>query len=703
MHGISTVFSFVASFCVTYSLGTAFHYRLLLPLQYSSGSLQFTDRFLYIHTVQSIYRRLNMSDSEDPFPQIDDGLHECEGLEIYDNEASPLVASDCKFNITDTGSTSSSWHVCSSTLAETSAPVISQLNWPKTVDRDVQESRWRLTRTLYSAVQNPWLRQPWEKKCQPFATSWPSFLNRRTSHEDPASAYVETEPEVKRPKLTFAAHAVRNMKWEEHEDLLRQQALVRWRVIIEENLLVTNFGKSLHELFEDPKKSSEITMSLQDVFERKATATLAKRAGAIMKYILWSRKMEIQAPMNLTESKVYKYVCHLRDAGEAATVPRSFIEALSFAQHTVGLSGVEAAISGRVRGCVSNVWKKKRPLKQAVPLPVEVVYALEKSLHNGLDEQTKLTSGFFLFCIFSCCRFSDAMRLHDLHLDHVPDAEFGYVEAKTLHHKVGNTDERRTTFLPMVALSWGLHEKAWGPVWLALLKKYRLPMQHYVLPAPLRSGGFSDRPLTVGEGSMWLRQILREEGIADVSKYTVHGFKATGLSWCAKGALSLEDRRMLGHHLDGPGTSALTYSRDALAGPLTRFARIVQDIRNLKFHPDQSRASRSWQTVNVVETSKTTNTDVSSSSSSDSSSEQMEEEVVAHREMQDLNSLDYRRKCANDNPCLFVHCESGLGHLKSDVINTKFKCGKRATATFVPGHSLEHHVHMCLRCSPPAD
>ena len=76
------------------------------------------------------------------------------------------------------------------------------------------------------------------------------------------------------------------------------------RVIIEENLIASKFGTDLHEMFEDPALTDDITLSLRDVFERKSTATLAKRAGAIMQFLLWARRNKVQAPTNLTKESL---------------------------------------------------------------------------------------------------------------------------------------------------------------------------------------------------------------------------------------------------------------------------------------------------------------------------------------------------------------------------------------------------------------
>ena len=604
-------------------------------------------------------------------------------------------------SVTPIVSSNSRWTVLEPTPKRMPSRIV-HIKLPITTDRDAQEMRWRLARSLYGKVQNRFIQFPWERSADNERSSiWP-LMTRGQCLEDEQTEPVPVEPLVKKPRLTFAARMVRNMRWEVHDDLLRQHALVKWRVIIEENLLATSFGVDLHEQFEDPRRSSEITMSLQDVFERKATATVAKRASSFMLYLVWCRKNDIQAPTNITEEKVYKYVCHLRDIKASPTSIRSFLEALRFAEHTVGLHGVTSAISSRVKGCSSSHWKTKRPLKQAPPLSVADVYLLECIVINSSDSMSVTAAGYFLFCIYACCRFSDAMRLHSISLDIVEGTPFGFLEAQTRFHKVGNTDERRTAFLPMVALSWGLHQKSWAEVWFKSIVDSGLYTRDFVLPAPLRSGGWSDRPLTSGEASQWLRELLKSSNSNTADSYTVHGLKATGLSWCSKHGVSLEHRRLLGHHMDGKGVSALTYSRDALAGPLQSYASVVEDIRELKFRPDDTRSMRAWNTIhNQDQKANAEQSDTSSStSSSSSSSNDMEEEPNYDEEQEQFDLLGVQRSTQVASPFLYVNVESGLGHLQSTSQPARFKCGRIISKAYKSGQHIDRTIHMCLSCSP---
>ena len=69
-----------------------------------------------------------------------------------------------------------------------------------------------------------------------------------------------------------------------------------------------------------------------------------------------------------------------------------------------------------------------------------------------------------------------------------------------------------------------------------------------------------------------------------------HSAKATVLSWASKYGISHDDRRLLGYHAAAGDKSMLTYSRDAMAGPLREMARVVRDIKAGVFRPDTTRS-----------------------------------------------------------------------------------------------------------------
>lgn len=600
----------------------------------------------------------------------------------------------------------SSWTVCAPTPKSLARP-----GWVNVItnERDVQEHRWRLARRLYSQVKNPLLLLPWERTCkEPLHKQlWPAMTKGECLEEE-SDKETETEPLLKRPRMTFSVKAVKNLKWETHEDLLRQKSLVRWRIILEENLLASNVGRELHSTYSNPDCDMELELSLKDIFFKKSTATIAKRASSLCAYISWAHKNKVEVPTSVTENKIYKYLCFLKESGASPTAARAFLESLNFAKHTIGLLNVDSCMSSRVKGSASTQWAAKRPLKQSVPLTINDVWKLEQIVLNSKDKYSRIAAGHFLFCIYACCRFRDSQRLYDFTVDMAECGLFGLIESRTLSHKLANSDERRTTFLPMVSLAWGISAKPWGEIWIGLMEQEGLVGKNFVLPAPLRSGGWSRRPLTTGEASMWLRDLLVAAGsIASNGgvSYTAHGLKTTGLSWSAKSGMSIEDRLVLGHHMDKKGVSALTYSRDALAGPLAAFAAIVAKIRWGEFNPDLSRAQRLANGLPQSESSQgavleDTNPLEGFENDSSSDSEDMNEELTLSTEKDLADSSIIVRQVSKDILGVYLNSESGLGHLLKESSSSLFRCGRRLNGSYIPASITMKQIHMCLMCSP---
>ncbi|CAE8589823.1 unnamed protein product [Polarella glacialis] len=115
-----------------------------------------------------------------------------------------------------------------------------------------------------------------------------------------------------------------------------------------------------------------------------------------------------------------------------------------------------------------------------------------------------------------------------------------------------------------------------------------------LLPVPLGDGTWSARPATSSEAAVWLRELLIARGFsaAEVANLGTHSCKATVLSWAAKRGLSLETRRALGYHVGEKDVSVLTYSRDAMGGPIRELEVLLSEIRSGTFVPDAGRSGR---------------------------------------------------------------------------------------------------------------
>ncbi|CAE7379570.1 unnamed protein product [Symbiodinium sp. KB8] len=98
--------------------------------------------------------------------------------------------------------------------------------------------------------------------------------------------------------------------------------------------------------------------------------------------------------------------------------------------------------------------------------------------------------------------------------------------------------------------------------------------------------------MTSGEGTLLLREVLRQMGSPLLEPLpSSHSLKVTVLSWlCKSGQFSLVERQIVGHHLDRPSTSALTYGRANFVGPMVKISAMLGKMHDGSFRPDASAA-----------------------------------------------------------------------------------------------------------------
>ena len=338
-----------------------------------------------------------------------------------------------------------------------------------------------------------------------------------------------------------------------------------------------------------------LQQSLKDCFAGKAVATLVKRAADFTRFAEWMIQSGRGRPLNPTEADLYGYISMLRSTGAGATAGESFLSAWRFMVHTVGAGQAvnNDLISGRVLGASKDLFAKKRPLHQAPPLTADMVWKLEDLMTAPISQRFKVILGFLLFCLYSCCRFGDGARAHEPNLSqfqHIILVETACSEYKTA------TGERRSVLLPLVALGSGLSGLGWALSWMAARRASGLTGHVFLMPADAEhSDHWLDRRMTTAEGSYWLKDLLVLAGLkeSEASGISTHSLKATLLSWVAKSAtFDLQERLILGHHLDEETKMAVTYSRDAIAATMVKVYRMLETVRKGIFDPDASRAER---------------------------------------------------------------------------------------------------------------
>ncbi|CAJ1452595.1 unnamed protein product [Effrenium voratum] len=347
-------------------------------------------------------------------------------------------------------------------------------------------------------------------------------------------------------------------------------------------------GRSLMNVAGQLEPEETITATFCDVFAPKSTATLVKRSSDFYALAEWIVKQGCR-PLSFSEKELYAYLQVLRQAGAAPTKADSTLQAVRFVIGILGASmQVSLVVSSRCKGAARAMFETKAPLRQAIPLRAEQVWKLEKLVAWSTDKHLLCVCGFLLFCIYSSSRIGDATRLEKVSFSKAGPVHL--VEAQSLLHKGGNTQQRRTKFLPLMALGSCLDVRPWAVTWAVARKEAGLEDSKFLMPALAEhSKSWLRRRMTTAEATQYLRELLVEAGedFDEAEQVTGHSCKATIPTWVGRhGQFSLDERRLLTHHMDKNNEMVLTYSRDSLTALHTKVYKVLQLIKSAEFNPD---------------------------------------------------------------------------------------------------------------------
>ena len=218
--------------------------------------------------------------------------------------------------------------------------------------------------------------------------------------------------------------------------------------------------------------------------------------------------------------------------------------------------------------------------------------------------------------------------------------------------------------------------------------------------------------MTSGEGTLWLRECLAAKDIEwldDVKPPTTHSCKATLLSWLSKaGNFTMAERQVMGHHLDRPSTSALTYGRQNFIPILAKVAVLLKRIVNNNFNPDAQPSRIVRQALLAMEEESNGYWSQMGMPVGVSESEDSATDVEDHEDLEisvgHLVPPDERRLVQLSQPENFEqHRLSGVVHLIVDDSSSRFACGRNRTANYLPAEQdFTLGVHICDQCKASA-
>ena len=487
------------------------------------------------------------------------------------------------------------------------------------------------------------------------------------------------------------------------DDDARLSCLAKFRKLVLMDLSATRLGRSLTTFAGSLDLSQDLSQIFSDVFASKATNTLLKRSSALWKFSLWLTSQGVFSPFSQKEPIIYKYVCSLRQSMAGATAAASFIEAMHFADALLGYAQVDlkAEISPRVKGAAHAQFMQKRKRKPAVVLTVEEIECLEAAALHHDKPHCRLIAATLLYCFYSVARWADCMTVENLTCSE--HNNFVLLEGDCVKHKTSLSKDAKTRILPYTCVGSGLNIDPWGLAFMELRETQGMDYGCPFLPSfSDAKGAWASLPMSTAEATEWLRELVFPAAeVARAKTLTVHGLKATIITWCQQSRLfSREELTALGHHVEAATKSTLLYSREHQLTLVAKTHRMVQMVRSGALKPDNPRVVRLYDLASdlVVEDDSSDSDSNVSTSNSDSdakASELMEQSGVAARwERDDPGELNHEQ--------CWVNKHSGIIHRISVEDEERLLCGRLISCNFkpaVPSDLRDANAVVCATCS----
>ena len=388
------------------------------------------------------------------------------------------------------------------------------------------------------------------------------------------------------PLFQICVKSTDDISWQEKRDAMLQKALKHWLV------LISSWNSSIEFVIclQGCDSTNAQLIMLGDVFRGKAPSTLTKRANSMKTLCQMLAQVGLVFPCS--EPSLYNVLCELRRQGAPPSKGKGILEAIAFTRYTMGILECDVLLKGR------RCWgaaTSDEPLQrcQASPLTVKELERLHQVLERDTDVWNRMFSGTVLFMVYSRARWSDAQHSVKISFDRA-EGIIHFVEVLTGHHKTMRALQHRHQFLPLIAPATGVVEQNWALLWEGVRAELGINMDlgHALMPAPSESGMPGRRALDSQEAGKWLRALLEVQSSATAErKVSSHSLKSTMLSFLAKRGVEMSDRLLLGYH-SSPFTMGLTYSRDAMARPLSILSDMLSEIRKGMFRPDCTRSGR---------------------------------------------------------------------------------------------------------------
>ena len=275
------------------------------------------------------------------------------------------------------------------------------------------------------------------------------------------------------------------------------------------------------------------------------------------------------------------------------------------------------------------------------------------------------------------------------------------------------TKETKTMLLPFTSLGRFLGSVNWAESFMDARSESGLHGQDLFLPTWNEVGqSWSSYPMSSGEATCWIRELLSSAGVEDYERFSSHSAKCTLLTWAGMTTLfTREERTLLGHHVEPQTRSATIYNRDSQIMLQYKVLKLINLIRTSKLKPDASRAER---LAMMVENGSTADTSVLSEEVQEpeieASDEESQDDVDLDGEDDPTTDLDGHLGAGReqvpehgDEFLWYIHCFTGVVHAAQVVsLEDRLLCGRPITVNLVSievGSAVARTGLMCMQCN----
>lgn len=382
-------------------------------------------------------------------------------------------------------------------------------------------------------------------------------------------------------------------------EILWEHAIDKWLRVFEILGFPGLLGELLSLELQQPEGGRTRPM-IRDAMGIKSPRTAIKRALAVLKYFKWLQSnKEVWDPWSPSSCIDYMAVGNAK--GLIPSKGLSLLEAFRFCRFVLSIPVPEQLLENPlVRGRASRLGAERVDYNPARSLKASEVLLLEKRMSTDMDLVDKYMLGAVLFCIFSRSRWSDIKYLDQIWVekDHYEGEVFGFVEARTRHHKSATSLGKKQRFMPLVCPLLGISGCHWVDSWMQACDELGVVFSNRpfgpLCRAAAPDGGLCKRAVTTEEISTFLNAVL-----VSTDPASSHSLKHTTLEWASAYGIDEDARKLLGHHSLSGDKALAVYSRDLLNRPLQLYCSMLRNIRLDHFRPDESRTSRLIDSMNI--------------------------------------------------------------------------------------------------------